>query len=133
MQKDGMRNPFGATTVLSLVRTAQTDKVEKAGKEKEKPADLVGIYLAAIPALQKAKIELDKVRENLGTELQEKCSKWVEAIRAVEVEILQETIGVVSEQKAAEDAAAAPAGGITAGMISGAEPLPSAPAAQKAV
>ena len=117
------KNPFGSSTVLA----AKT--VSKEGEEKK--VDLVGVYLAAVPALQKAKDSLIDVRDSLrdGPNSQ-KCDEWVKQIVALIQDILEHTKVAVSAEieQAAPSAAPAPVGGkapaITADMIAGKTEIP---------
>ena len=84
------KNPFGASTRLDI-RTA----VKAVDKEDPKP-DFVGIFLGAVPALEKSREALEKVSEGLnGSAVCSKCEEWCEKIRALEVEIMEQAIGAV--------------------------------------
>jgi hypothetical protein len=118
-------NPFGASTVIGLSRTA-AKTVSKDGDEGKK-IDLVSIYLATVPSLQKAKEELEKVKAALkDSGNSPKCDEWVEKITTVMEDILDHTKvairGEIEEASPSKDAAAGPA--ISADMISGRAPIP---------
>jgi hypothetical protein len=114
-------NPFGASVRIA----AKT--VSKEGEEGKK-IDLVGIYLASVPSLQKAKEELEKIKASMKDSTNcEKCGEWVEKITSVMEEILDHTkIAIRGELEEAspskEIPGAAPA--ISADMISGKAPIP---------
>lgn len=128
MQKIYGSNPFGVTTRIGLSATAAA-KVQK--QEEAKKVDLVGIYLATVPSLQKAKEELEQLKTSLSdNSTSEKCGEWVEQIVAIMEEILDYTKAAIrGEAEAASPApvlpeagAAAPA--IDADMISGKKEIP---------
>jgi hypothetical protein len=127
------KNPFGISTRLDL-RTAA-----KSLDGAEPKTDFVGIFLGAVPALEKSREALEKVSEGLaGSEVCSKCEEWCEKIRALEVEIMESAINAVrgdlAQGQAGElDPAAAlpgealpeaPAEQITPDMISGRQDIP---------
>jgi len=117
------RNPFGATTRLDLRRAKVVDKTE------EPKTDFVGVFLGAVPSLEKAREALEKVSETLqGSSVCDKCSEWCESIRQLEVDIMECAIGAVRGDIGAEPAAEVPEvpeeTSITPGMIAGREDIP---------
>ena len=127
-------NPFGVSTRLDIREAAV------AGKEEAKQPDFVGIFLGAVPALEKSREALEKISESLAdSDVCEKCNDWCERIRTLEVEIMESAIGAVRgdvvsrgleglEETPAESPVEAPAeeASITPGMISGREDIPKA-------
>lgn len=90
------KNLFGSRIVLTA---ASDEKVEKGGKDrssKAKEADLIQIFLATIPSLRDATSDLSEARDQLSDEgLKVKTDGWLEAIRNIQVEILETTIEAV--------------------------------------
>ena len=114
-------NPFGASIRMAA-------KVVSKDGDEGKKIDLVGIYLASVPSLQKAKEELEKIKTSMKDSANcAKCDEWVEKITSVMEEILDHTKVAIRgeiEQASPEKATPGATPAITPGMISGQEAIP---------